>query len=232
MMSMIHTRKITTSVLTILSAAFATALSAQAQQPAQMSTRQIQAAPVYTGFTAPQTVAADLGRIDSVLNNTRSFVGEFTQYGPDGAVDKGRIYFNRPGRMRLEYDTNPVLVVTDGATLAQYDQALETMDRVPLSSTPLNYFLKENVNLARDTEVVGLIKTPSDIFVTSRDGSGEMEGQITMVFDPATLAFRSWIIRDAFGGDTRLVMSNIKYNPQLDPRLFVLRDETRRDRRR
>lgn len=189
---------------------------------------------VAQAFTDPRNVPADLSRIDSALNNIGSFSGRFTQHNTDGTVDQGKIYLRRPGKLRFEYDApNPLLIVSDGVTLIQQDRALETSDRVPLSATPLNYFLKENVNLANDTEVVSLIKTPAETRVTSRDGSGEMDGEITMVFDARNLALRGWTIADAFGGQTHVRLSDLEYNQRIDPRKFILRDAPRgRDRRR
>lgn len=184
-------------------------------------------------FSDRANVPTDLARIDNSLNNTVSFSGRFKQTGTDGTVDTGAIFIKRPGKMRFEYDApNPLLIISDGVTLLQQDRALETADRVPLSATPLNFFLKENVNLARDTEVIGLIKTPTDMRVTARDGSGEIEGDITLVFDVNTLALRGWYIADSFGGVTSIELSDLKYNQQINPRLFLIRDESRRDRRR
>ena len=159
------------------------------------------AQPAAAAFTDPQNVEVDLARIDSALNSITNFEGRFTQFDPQGRVDTGKIFISRPGRMRFEYDDpNPLLVVSDGVTLVQHDKVLETTDRVPLSSTPLNYFLKEDVRLARDTEIIGLVKTPQEIRVTAQDGSGEMDGNISMIFDPANLAFKAWVIGDSFGG--------------------------------
>ena len=198
---------------------------------AAQQTRATTAAPA--PFTDPLSVTTDLARLDASLNNTLSFSGRFTQYGADGGVDSGLILIKRPGKMRFEYDQpNPLLIVSDGVTLTQQDRALETEDRVPLSATPLNFFLKEDVNLARDTEVISLIKTPIETRVTARDGSGEMDGEITMVFDANTLAFKAWNIADSFGGVTRVVLSDLQYNPRIDPRKFILRGDDRRDRRR
>lgn len=206
----------------------AASVSAQVQAP-QFRNQAAQAAP----FTDPATVPADLARVDAALNNTLSFQGRFAQYGADGSFAQGTIYLNRPGKLRFEYDSpSPLLIVSDGVTLTQQDRALETTDRVPLASTPLNFFLKENVNLARDTEVIGLVKTPTEWRVSARDGSGQMDGVITMIFDSGTLALREWVIADGFGGNTRLILSDLVYNQRLNPRLFVLRDDSRRDRRR
>lgn len=217
-----------TAAISVLGTGFATA-QVQSNPLAEPQFVQQQMSP----FTDPANVPADLARVDSALNNTLSFQGRFAQYGADGSFNQGVIYLSRPGKLRFEYDApSPMLIVSDGVTLTQQDRALETTDRVPLTSTPLNFFLKENVDLARDTEVVGLIKTPTEWRVSARDGSGQMDGTITMVFDAGTLALREWIILDGFGGETRLLLSDLVYNQRLNPRLFVLRDDSRRDRRR
>lgn len=201
---------------------------AQVQPQAQLAAPTPQAA-----FTDPRNVPADLARIDAAMNSTASFSGRFAQYAADGSFAQGQVYIKRPGKLRFEYDApNPLLIVSDGVTLTQQDKALETIDRVPLSATPLNYFLKENINLAQDTEVIALQKTFNEWRVTARDGSGEMDGAITMVFDAQNLALKEWIIADSFGGETRVLLSGLRYNERINPRLFVLRDESRRDRRR
>lgn len=183
-------------------------------------------------FTDPANVPADLARIDASMNATTTFQGDFTQVAPDGVVSNGRIWLQRPGKVRFEYnEPNPMLIVSDGVTLVQNDRQLETFDRVPLSATPLNYFLKENINLANDTEVVALQKFPGEWVVTARDGSGEQEGSMTLVFDSETLALRTWIIADDFGGATRVQLANLQYNGRIDPRKFILREDSRRERR-
>lgn len=216
---------------TLLSAGLAVSLMSAPMTSAQSTYPQATQASIAPAFTDPQNVPADLARLDNALNSTGSFQGRFTQYGADGSVARGNIYLKRPGKLRFEYDLpSPLLIVSDGVTLAQQDRALETMDRVPLASTPLNFFLKENVQLQRDTEVVGLTKDANEVRMTARDGSGNIDGDITMVFDANNLALKAWVIEDSFGGTTRVVLSDLKYNQRVDPRLFVLRDDSRRGR--
>ncbi len=204
------------------------AIGALAQVPTQAPA---QAAERLPAFTHMSEVTADLDRISAVLNGTASFSGRFAQYAPDGLA-QGNVYLKRPGKIRFEYDAPvPLLLVSDGVTLTQVDKDLDTKDRVPLKSTPLAFFLAENVDLKNDVEIVSLQKTIAGISVTAKDGSGEMDGAITMVFDTASLALKEWIIHDGFGQQTRVILSDIKYNERLNPRLFVLRDEKRGRRR-
>ncbi len=220
-----------TSVAILLAA---TALGAVAQVPQQVP-QQAPAAPPQRlpAFTHPSTVSQDLARIDAAMNGTVSFSGRFAQYGSDGSFSQGSIYLKRPGKVRFEYDAPAqLLMVSDGVTLTQVDKALDTKDRVPLKATPLAFFLGENVKLEDDVEVISLQKTMDSISVTARDGSGEMDGAITMIFDPSTLALREWVVHDGFGQQTKILLSDLKYNERLNPRLFVLRDDKRRGRRR
>ena len=213
----------TAAALTVL----APVAIAQVQPQQQLTAPAPQAA-----FTDPRSVPADLARVDAAMNSTASFSGRFAQYAADGSFAQGQVYIRRPGKLRFEYDApNPLLIVSDGVTLTQQDKALETIDRVPLSATPLNFFLREDVNLANVTEVIGLQKTFNEWRVTARDGSGEMDGAITMVFDAQNLALKEWIIADSFGGETRVLLSELRYNERINPRLFVLRDDSRRGRR-
>ncbi len=213
-------------------AGLGTAIMAVSQSDTQFAPQQTMSA-----FTDPASVPADLARLDGALNSISNFEGNFLQYNPDGTVDRGKIFVSRPGKMRFEFEEpNPLLVVSDGVTLVQHDKLLETTDRVPLSATPLNFFLKENVALSRDTEVISLVKSAEDIRVSSRDGSGEMDGVLTMIFDAQNLAFKAWIVEDVMGGQTVVQLDNLRYNGNIDPRLYVFRDDSnrrdRRDRRR
>lgn len=202
---------IAAGLLVAVPAALSYAQSAQAQTA--------QAAPA---FTHPQTVGEDLARLDLALNNTGTLQGRFTQTGSDGSYAQGAISLQRPGKIRLEYDTpNPLLIVSDGVTITQTDRALGTSDRVPLSSTPIDFFLKNAISLARDTEVLALQKYQGETHVTVRDKTDASKGQMTMVFNEPNLAMKEWRVRDEFGIETRVVLSSLIYNQELDPRLFI-----------
>lgn len=180
---------------------------------------------VLPAFTHPQSVPQDLARIDGALNGTESFAGRFAQYGSDGSFSQGIVYLKRPGKIRFEYDPPAaLLLVSDGVTLTQVDRQLDTVDRIPLGATPLSFFLSENVQLENDVDIIGLQKTISDIRVSARDGSGNVDGVITMVFDPQNLALREWVITDSLGAQTRILLSDLAYNEKLNPRLFIYRD--------
>ncbi len=217
------------NALLITAAVFGLGVTAIAQVQAA-PTQQVQRLPAFTHMAQVET---DLARISAKLNSTASFSGRFAQYASDGSFSQGKIYLKRPGKIRFEYDAPaPFLLVSDGVTVTQVDRQLDTKDRVPLKATPLAFFLAENIKLEDDVEVIALRKTIDAVSVTAKDGSGQMDGAITMVFDPTSLALKEWIVHDAFGQETKVILSELIYNQRLNSRLFVLRDDNRRDRRK
>ena len=63
--------------------------------------------------------------------------------------------------MRFEYKPpSAVLVVSDGIDVAVFNKKLNTTDRYPLSTTPLNILLSDHVNL-RENKIRGRRRAPA-----------------------------------------------------------------------
>jgi outer membrane lipoprotein-sorting protein len=183
-------------------------------------------------FTHPNSVAQDLARLDLALNNTGTLSARFTQSNAEGGQAFGALSLKRPGKIRFDYDDpNPILIISDGVTITQIDEKLGTSDRIPLKSTPLDFFLKSDLSLARDTKVVALQRFTNQTRVTVEDGKGKTAGQMTLVFNEPNLALLEWTVIDEYGTTTRVELSNLVYNQEMNPRLFQIRNE-RNDRRR
>src|ERR1051326_1487544 len=112
---------------------------------------------VFAALLAPATTVCadyngqeknDLDRLSLSLNAIHSFKAEFVQNDPNGAVEQGEVYVQKPGKMRFEYRPPSALtVVSDGIDVAVFNKKLNTTDRYPLSTTPLNLLLSDRVNL-------------------------------------------------------------------------------------
>ena len=174
---------------------------------------------------------AELARINDYLNGLETLHGRFVQVAPDGALAEGAFYLRRPGRLRFEYDPpHPLLIVSDGTTVAQTDRELETTDRAPLRTTPLHFFLKKDVNLTKDVEVSSIEKGGGLLAVTARDEDDENDGEVTLVFAQPALELREWIVTDGLGQQTRIALLDTVRDERLDPRLFLVEQERRRRR--
>ncbi|MEL6464089.1 MAG: outer membrane lipoprotein carrier protein LolA [Pseudomonadota bacterium] len=168
-----------------------------------------------------------LNAISGYLNNLRTAEGTFTQINDDGTVDTGKIYIKRPGKMRFEYNApNEGLVVASANAVYIVDsKSNQPPETYPLRRTPLSLILARNVNLAQANMVVGHDFDGTATIVTAQDPEHPEYGNIQMKFTGNPVELRQWVINDSGGGQTTVVLAELKTGGTLSNRLF---DEPRR----
>ncbi len=174
-------------------------------------------------FERSQADQALLDQISRNWNAVRTLKGGFVQLGPDGQVDTGEFYLDKPGRMRFAYTPpNPVLIVSDGSTVAVANRTLDTIDHYPVWSTPLDLILSTDLDLKRNPSIAGISREPGQITVTARAHSDKINGNISIVFADPGLELRQWTVVDAQGLSTTISLRNVQTGMALDPALFEL----------
>ncbi|MFC7292322.1 LolA family protein [Hirschia litorea] len=177
-----------------------------------------------------------LKKINSRMSETTSARGGFVQTDALGEVTTGNFYLRRPGRVRFEYTSpTPYLIVSDGTTVAIEDKELDTIDRAPLSATPLKHFLKTNLDFSTDTSVLDIRTLPDSHLVVlednPKDGEEALDGLVFLKFNKENFDLIGWVTIDGLGNETRVDLIDMELNVKISPRLFVLEDEDNRDRR-
>jgi outer membrane lipoprotein-sorting protein len=168
---------------------------------------------------------ADLDRVSAYLNSIRSLRGDFTQIGPNGEIDQGRVYLEKPGRLRFEYKPpSPMLIVSDGRTVSIANFKLKTVDRYPLSSTPLGLILNEAIDLRRDKAILGVEREPGSLVVLARTSTTRRKPNISLTFSDPELELRQWTVIDDQGLATTVVLTGLEPGVTLNDTLFVIRD--------
>jgi outer membrane lipoprotein-sorting protein len=184
-------------------------------------------APAASARTFSRADMADLARISDALNAMHTIEADFSQIGPDGHIDEGKVYIKKPGDMRFEYaPPTPTLVVCDGLDIAVFNTQLHTVDRYPLASTPLNILLSDHVDLARNNAVVGIEHQAGQIVVDARSNDRRVTGNITIVFSDPGLELRQWTITDAQGLVTTVALRNTRLGVDLPDAIFSLHGKT------
>lgn len=207
----------------------------------------LMAAPVMTSTAqsneaAPITVAQPpapafnsteaLLEANRAINRITTAQGRFIQIDPSGDITQGSFYLSRPGRMRFEYDDpTPITLVSDGTTVAISDRDLETVDRIPLASTPLGLILRQNADLAAHANILSVRQQAGLVAVRLSDKAGEADGELELFFDPVSYDLRKWETLDAFGQRTTVDLIDVQEGMKLSPRLFRLEDPEDEDER-
>ncbi|MEO1643219.1 MAG: outer-membrane lipoprotein carrier protein LolA [Pseudomonadota bacterium] len=191
----------------------------QARVPAgstEMMTRHIEGTNGYAVF---------IERARTSLSSAKTASGRFTQANADGSIYGGTFALSRPGKLRFDYDAPvPVLIVSDGTTVAMEDSELETIDRIPLGATPLGLILDDDLRSTDDIIINSVIERETGFEITVEDATGEMAGTLTMLFDKTSNALTGWRTVDAELNMTRVSLSDVETNQRINPRQFILRD--------
>lgn len=173
----------------------------------------------------PSDRGAIIDRVARALSDTRTAQGRFTQVDPQGAPASGVFYINRPGKVRFEYTSpEPIFIVSDGVSVSIEEPRRKSYDAVPLSSTPLNLFLRSNIDLRKDGSVAEVTTSGGSHFVTLVDKSGQAQGRMILQFRQTDFELIGWRQIDGAGAETRVQLTDVKKNVAMKPALFIVKD--------
>lgn len=160
-----------------------------------------------------------LNNISNYLNALKTASGDFTQINDDGTISTGKIYIKRPGRMRLEYK-DALVLANNGAVLIIDKKSNQRPETYPLKRTPLSLILARNVNLSQAQMVVGHDYDGTATVVRAQDPKNPEYGNIELKFTSNPIELRQWVINDANGGRSTVILGELTKGGQIANRLF------------
>jgi outer membrane lipoprotein-sorting protein len=161
-------------------------------------------------------------RVSLYLSTIQTLAGDFVQMAPNGSRTEGQFYLQKPGKVRFEYQPpNPIDVIADGRNLAIRNRQLATQDLYPLSQTPLRFLLANQLDLMRDTHLVGLYADATFVTVVIEERQPLVgTSKLMLMFGAKDLQLKQWTITDPQGYDTTIAVYNLDTNKRPDPSLF------------
>ena len=172
-------------------------------------------------FTPEQQAA--LTKINAYLNSIHTLKSNFTQLGPQGQLDQGTFYLEKPGRLRFSYaPPSPTTIVATGGNVYVENARLNTIDRYRLSNTPLGILLDEDINLMRNSAILGVEEQNGALIVQARTSDNRNQSNIALVFSAPQIELRQWMVRDNQGGTTTVALNGMITGVTLDDALFAV----------
>ena len=166
-------------------------------------------------------------RINVYLMSIQMLTGDFVQVGSDGRRVEGKLYLQKPGRIRFEYHPpSPIELVADGSSVVVRDRKLMTQDLYPLSQTPLRFLLADRIDLLRETNVISV--SADDTFISLLIEEKQTIGgthKVLLMFSVKDTQLKQWTITDPQGYDTTVALYNLETPRRLDPAMFVINYE-------
>ena len=171
-----------------------------------------------------------LGELSAYLNAITTVQTDFTQVNADGSVVLGKLYIQRPGRVRFEYaPPDKSLVLASAGNVAIFDaKSNQPPEQYPLKRTPLNLILADKINLAKAKTVVGHREVENTTRVVAQDPEHPEYGTIELVFTASPVTLRQWIITDDVGQETTVILGDLTTGKGFAPGFFNIKDEIER----
>ncbi|MDP4033235.1 MAG: outer membrane lipoprotein carrier protein LolA [Pseudorhodobacter sp.] len=169
-----------------------------------------------------------LADLSAYLNRLTTAEAGFTQINADGSIATGKLYIKRPGRVRFEYaPPDRSLVLAGGGQVAIFDaKSNQPPEQYPLTRTPLNLILAQNVDLGRARMVTGHAEDGTTTRVRAQDPEHPEYGTIEMVFTANPTELRQWVITDDAGAQTTVILGEMVKGGTYPPSLFSITFET------
>lgn len=187
------------------------------------------AVPLLAAAVEPADRRHEIARIEDWLNGLESLTARFVQFAPDGGRASGDLLFERPDKMRLDYDPpSPILIVANGFELVYVDRKLEQTSHILTSSTPLGFLLEDQISFTGDVTVTDFARRDGQILVTVIETEEPEQGSITLYFDEDPLQLRRWAVTDAQGLTTHIVLEQVRLDVPIDDDAFRYREQRRR----
>jgi outer membrane lipoprotein-sorting protein len=171
------------------------------------------------------SVTAEVARLEAYLNDLTTLRSGFVQINPDGARVTGELYYERPDKMRLDYDPpTEILIISDGWWVIYYDRKLEQVSHLTIDSTPLGFLLSDDIRLSGDVTVTDVVRENGEMRVTLVQTDEPNEGSLELTFTENPLELRRWALFDAQGQATYVLLDALETGVPLDRELFRFRN--------
>lgn len=181
------------------------------------------------GDDATDTAAKVQARYDETKDLSAAFTQEMTiQAGGHVLRSKGKMYFEKPGLMRWEYETpEPQTIVADGKYLWIHQPEDEQVLRAPLeqafqSQTPVS-FLFGVARIGRDFDPKLLDEADDGgirIELQPKAEEGGALGLLILEVDPDSYDLRAATVKDPLGNVTEVRLVDPARNEGVDASLF------------
>ncbi len=163
-----------------------------------------------------------LATVQNYFNGIKSLKASFLQTSNQDNMMSGTLYIQKPGKMRADYGaTSPLLIISDGTWMVNYDKEMKQSSHIPLSSSPAELMLREKFSFD-ESDVKNIEETGNllKISMTKRDA---MEaGTITFIFSKSPLELAEWVAVDGRGNVVRVRLNNIEKGGNFSDALFVV----------
>ena len=168
-------------------------------------------------------------RIFDYLQTFSSLKSNFIQVNNNGEILTGKIFLIRPGKVRINYNEIPLLIISDGQKVASINKKLKSISFYKLSDVPIKLLLFKNFKYD-NIKVLNLKESENQIVIQLAEIKKESNGYVEIIFEKQPFIMKKWIVfRDKFT-KTEILLNNLKLNEKVRLELFDIDNHDPRQR--
>ncbi len=169
----------------------------------------------------------DLKALEIYLNNIKDLSAKFIQETSEGSVVEGDFYLSRPGKMRIEYNKDPqILIIVNGSVLTYHDIELDEISHLSTNTTPASFLTRANISFkAKDVEITNVTKTPKQIKISVMKKNSKDAGEFSLVFDLNPINFIRMEVKNDLNQTVKVTLFDVDFRKKLSKNLFVVKND-------
>lgn len=180
------------------------------------------AALLIAGATAAQAENADLSKIENYLNNINTLEADFVQMSSNGGSAEGKIYIEKPSKIRMEYTApDPLLIVGNGDYIIYNDKELDQITNIDYKDIPATMILSNKIKFdGKNLKVADFYKDSGQTSVTVEMPNSPGVKPITLIFDNSPFRLKQWKVIDQQNIEVTISLFDAEQDKKLDENLF------------
>ena len=160
-------------------------------------------------------------KILKYLQNFNSLMSDFIQVNNNGDVLSGKISISRPGKVRVEYNEVPLLIISDGKKIASINKELKSITFYRIKDIPLALLLFKNFSLD-NIQILDYSDFENQLRIRLKEKNKNSEGFIDVLFEKNTFTLKKWIVFTNKVNKTEVLLENIKLNVNIQNKIFQI----------
>ncbi len=165
---------------------------------------------------------AEIKKIQDYLNSFKTLSADFVQIASNGEKNEGRIYIEKPNKIRMEYNApSDILIVGNGDYIVYYDKELDQITNIDYEDIPAAMVLASRVELnGKDLKVTDLYQDPGMTRIKLQYRNAGDLGPFTLVFANNPLTLKQWKVITPQSLEVSLSLYDTVVDGKLDDSLF------------
>ena len=160
-------------------------------------------------------------KILKYLQNFDSLKSDFIQVNNNGNVLSGKITILRPGKVRVEYNEIPLLIISDGKKIASINKELDSITFYRIKDIPLALLLFKNFSL-KNVQILDYFDLENQLQIRLKEKDKEGEDFIDILFEKNTFTLKKWTVFNGKSNKTEVLLENVRLNDKINKKIFEI----------